>query len=98
MKPHHSADRLEQPELELDAEPVAPASLADDQLLRCSLGLEHDDSPSGEIDRESDIDAQVVARLGIARADQVGRENAVGPGWSRTTFSLSRGLTASLVV
>ena len=99
MEPHHPADRLEHPELELDPQPVAPAALADRPApWACRRTGARTRGPRGST-RSGDLDAQVVARLGIAGADQVGGERRrPPPGWSRTTFSLSRGLAASSVV
>ena len=48
IKPHHPADRLEQPDLELDPQPVAPFALADCQLPGRSFGLERDAPAFGD--------------------------------------------------
>ena len=97
VEPHHAADRLEQPELELDPQPVAPGALADFQLFGVAVGAEHD-PPALAIDPQVDLDAE-VAPLGAAGPDQVGGEHAIAaPGWGRTTFSLSRGFADGSVV
>ena len=64
MEPHHPADRLEQPELELDPEPVAPAPSRTSSSLGVAVGPEHD-APTRPIDPDRDIDAQVAAALGL---------------------------------
>ena len=67
------ADRLEQPELELDAEPVAPAALADLQLLGVAVGRGARrgvpaDRPAGRSRRRRS------PALGAAGPDQVRRD------------------------
>src|SRR5207249_1934612 len=70
-----SPDGLEQAGLELDAEPVAPASLPDLQLLRHPRRAD-DHAPAGRVELEHQVEREAVAGPGIAGPDQVSGDRA----------------------